>query len=579
MRPDPSTERVISSLSVPRRTPTTRPVGSDESTPVTCAAEDVGSPARVSLISAALIDARNEASKCAAMSGSGKGTSGNELNNHASCVPAGSWGRVVETGSAVLVGRVAPSAGDPERLSAPQAGRASAARIAAYPAARRRRLEVPCGHLSPGAAGPARSGLCILAGPQRNHYCLGLAGGGAATGSSSVRRPGGAPAGRVAPLGWRRVLPSAVPTPRRSQEHGNDRTRQPGPHRLPARARLHGHVATSTGRATTPSRSPPSSGRSTSGVTFFDTSDMYGPHTNEELVGQALAGRRDEAVIATKFGIVRDPDDPTKRGISGRPEYVREACDGVARPARHRPHRPLLPAPRRPGDADRGDRGRDGRAGRAGQGALPRAVGGGAGHHPPRARRAPDRGARRPSIDLVARSRGRDPPTLRELGIGFVPYSPLGRGLPHRHLASLDELDADRLPSLPARVSRATTWPHNMAIVEIIDTLAAAKGCTPGQIALAWVHAAGRRRRADTRHEARALPRRERGRARRRAQRGGPRHTRRGGRSRATATPTCRRSTAEDHARQLAEACWASAMATIVRTMVWTGNWRRSRPE
>ena len=64
------------------------------------------------------------------------------------------------------------------------------------------------------------------------------------------------------------------------------------------------------------------------GVTFFDTSDMYGPHTNEMLVGKALAGRRDEAVIATKFGIERDPLDNRRRGVNGRPEYVRQACDG-----------------------------------------------------------------------------------------------------------------------------------------------------------------------------------------------------------------------------------------------------------
>src|SRR6185437_16556754 len=64
------------------------------------------------------------------------------------------------------------------------------------------------------------------------------------------------------------------------------------------------------------------------GVTFFDTSDMYGPYTNEVLVGQALSRRRDDAVIATKFGIVRDPDDPTKRAVNGTPEYVRQACDG-----------------------------------------------------------------------------------------------------------------------------------------------------------------------------------------------------------------------------------------------------------
>ena len=83
------------------------------------------------------------------------------------------------------------------------------------------------------------------------------------------------------------------------------------------------------------------------GVTFFDTADMYGPYNNEELVGKALKGRRQEVVIATKFGIQRDPNDPEKRGINGRPEYVRQACDAQPAPPRHRPHRPVLPAPRR----------------------------------------------------------------------------------------------------------------------------------------------------------------------------------------------------------------------------------------
>src|ERR671928_2251109 len=64
------------------------------------------------------------------------------------------------------------------------------------------------------------------------------------------------------------------------------------------------------------------------GINFLDTADMYGPHTNEELVGRAIRGRRGQVVLATKFGIMRDPNDPTRRGISGRPEYVREACDG-----------------------------------------------------------------------------------------------------------------------------------------------------------------------------------------------------------------------------------------------------------
>src|ERR1700689_2138249 len=67
------------------------------------------------------------------------------------------------------------------------------------------------------------------------------------------------------------------------------------------------------------------------GVTFLDTADMYGPFTNEELVGRAIAGRRDEVVLATKFGIVRDSTDPTRRGIDGRPEYVRSSCEGSLR--------------------------------------------------------------------------------------------------------------------------------------------------------------------------------------------------------------------------------------------------------
>ena len=88
------------------------------------------------------------------------------------------------------------------------------------------------------------------------------------------------------------------------------------------------------------------------GVTFFDTSDMYGPHTNEVLVGKALAGHRDEAVIATKFGIVRDPDHPAN-ALGQRPPRVR--APGLRRlppPARRRPYRPLLPAPRRPRHPD-----------------------------------------------------------------------------------------------------------------------------------------------------------------------------------------------------------------------------------
>ena len=88
------------------------------------------------------------------------------------------------------------------------------------------------------------------------------------------------------------------------------------------------------------------------GVTFFDTADMYGPHTNEVLVGHALTSRRDEVVIATKFGIVRDSDYPAKRAVNGRPEYVRAACEGSLARFGRRSHRPLLPASGRPEHSD-----------------------------------------------------------------------------------------------------------------------------------------------------------------------------------------------------------------------------------
>src|SRR5438094_5568808 len=91
------------------------------------------------------------------------------------------------------------------------------------------------------------------------------------------------------------------------------------------------------------------------GVTLLDTADVYGPHTNEELVGRAIAGRRDEVVLATKFGIVRDPNDPMARGISGRPDYVRQCCEGSLRRLGVDSVDSLLPASGRSPDADRGD--------------------------------------------------------------------------------------------------------------------------------------------------------------------------------------------------------------------------------
>jgi aryl-alcohol dehydrogenase-like predicted oxidoreductase len=227
------------------------------------------------------------------------------------------------------------------------------------------------------------------------------------------------------------------------------------------------------------------------GVTFFDTSDMYGPHTNEVLVGKALAGRRDEAVIATKFGIVRDPDYPAKRSVNGRPEYVRRSCDGslsrlgvdhIDLYYQHRvdPDTPIEET----------------------VGAMAELVTQGKVRFLGLSEAAPETIRRAHAVHPISALQteysvwSRDPereilPTLRELGIGFVPYSPLGRGFLTGTMRSLDDLDESDFRRYQPRF-QGDNLADNIAIVEVIDQLAAAKGCTPGQVALAFVHAAGR---------------------------------------------------------------------------------------
>ncbi len=227
------------------------------------------------------------------------------------------------------------------------------------------------------------------------------------------------------------------------------------------------------------------------GVTLFDTSDMYGPYTNELLVGKALAGRRDEAVIATKFGIVRDPDNPTRRTINGRPEYVRQSCDGsllrlgvdhIDLYYQHRvdPDTPIEET----------------------VGAMGELVAQGKVRYLGLSEAAPETIRRAHAVHPVSALQteysvwSRDPereilPTLRELGIGFVPYSPLGRGFLTGRLRSLDDLDQADFRRYQPRF-QGDNLADNIAIVETIDQLASAKGCTPGQVALAFVHAAGR---------------------------------------------------------------------------------------
>jgi aryl-alcohol dehydrogenase-like predicted oxidoreductase len=227
------------------------------------------------------------------------------------------------------------------------------------------------------------------------------------------------------------------------------------------------------------------------GLTFFDTSDMYGPYTNEVLLGTALGRRRSEAVIATKFGIVRDPADPTKRGINGRPEYVRQSCDaslarlGTDHIDLYYQHRVDPDTPIEETVGAMGELVDAGKVRYLGLSeAAPETIRRAHVVHPISALQTEySVWSREPEAEIL--------PVLRELGIGFVPYSPLGRGFLTGTLRSVDDLDEDDFRRFQPRFT-GDNLAANIAMVEQIDALAAANGCTPAQVALAWVHAQGR---------------------------------------------------------------------------------------
>jgi aryl-alcohol dehydrogenase-like predicted oxidoreductase len=226
------------------------------------------------------------------------------------------------------------------------------------------------------------------------------------------------------------------------------------------------------------------------GVTFLDTADMYGPFTNEQLVGKAITGRRDEVELATKFGNERNPDGSWV-GINGRPDYVRSACDaslerlGVDHLDLYYQHRVdrSVPIEETVGAmkelVDVGKVRHLGLSEAAANTLLPaHAV------HPITALQS--------EWSLFTRDLEDDVlPTVRELGIGLVPYSPLGRGM-LTGAVSPETLEADdsratgRFPRFEGEALDA-----NLRLVAKVRELAAAKGCTPGQLALAWVLAQG----------------------------------------------------------------------------------------
>jgi aryl-alcohol dehydrogenase-like predicted oxidoreductase len=226
------------------------------------------------------------------------------------------------------------------------------------------------------------------------------------------------------------------------------------------------------------------------GINLLDTSDSYGPHTNERLVGRAIADRRDEVILATKFGIVRDPDDPTRRAISGRPEYVRSACEGSLQRLgvdhidlyyQHRvdPDTPIEET----------------------IGALGDLVGEGKIRHIGMSEAAPATIRRAHAVHPITALQSeyslwtRDPeaevlPTLRELGIGFVPYSPLGRGFLTGQLRSVEQLSDTDFRATNPRFA-GDNLAENLRIVDEVEAVAAEAGATAAQVALAWLLAQG----------------------------------------------------------------------------------------
>jgi aryl-alcohol dehydrogenase-like predicted oxidoreductase len=222
------------------------------------------------------------------------------------------------------------------------------------------------------------------------------------------------------------------------------------------------------------------------GVTLLDTADVYGPYTNEMLVGRAIADRREQVVLATKFGIVRDPANPLARGINGRPEYVRSACDASLKRLRvdhidlYYQHRvdPAVPIEETVGAM--AELVQDGKVrylglSEAAAGTIRRA------HavHPISALQS--------EYSLWSRDvedEGLD--TIRELGIGLVAYSPLGRGFLTGAIKSPEDLAEDDFRRANPRF-QDDNFSRNLDLVAAVNELAREHECTPAQLALAWV--------------------------------------------------------------------------------------------
>ncbi|MBN8911118.1 MAG: aldo/keto reductase [Rhizobiales bacterium] len=222
------------------------------------------------------------------------------------------------------------------------------------------------------------------------------------------------------------------------------------------------------------------------GITFLDTADMYGPHTNEELVGRAIAGKRERVFLATKFGILRDPSNPAARGISGRPDYVRKSVDGsLARLGvdhidlyyQHRvdPDTPIEET----------------------VGAMAELVKAGKVRHLGLSEASPETIVRAHKVHPITAVQTeyslwtRDPEdgvlaTCADLGIGFVAYSPLGRGFLTGAIKSPDDFAPDDYRRTSPRFV-GENFVKNLTLVDKVREIATAKGISPSELALAWL--------------------------------------------------------------------------------------------
>jgi aryl-alcohol dehydrogenase-like predicted oxidoreductase len=226
------------------------------------------------------------------------------------------------------------------------------------------------------------------------------------------------------------------------------------------------------------------------GITFLDTADVYGLGHNEQLVGRAIAGRRDGVVLATKFGIVRRADDRSFRGINGRPDYVRSACDaslerlGIDHIDLYYQHRadPNVPIEDTVG-------------------AMAELITAGKVRHLGLSEAAADTIRRAQAVHPISAlqsewslwSRDLEEeviPAARALGVGIVPYSPLGRGFLTGQIRSPEELARGDFRRGTPRFE-GENFARNLDVVERVRTIATEKGVTPGQLALAWVQAQG----------------------------------------------------------------------------------------